>query len=362
MGATRGGSTGDLAPPRGRAVRGISGEITVHYRDRRRGLSVLAALLVAGLLAFAIQGPWWQMNLISSSESPTPTQVQSSQAQFSLDGAIRCSVAGWYNTNTTPCTILAPTASGLGGLLDGVSADVLWVLIGAALGAGGLLALALAGAIFGRWQLTVATDLMIVLAIGILVVAILPVALGPGPQAASYCRAWSSTVSSCGFFWGGTSVAPYAGGCGACATVFNWGAGLSWFAAVAAGGIALLSAYALRVGRKGPFTKDEQLAWARQLGYVTRPTATPTSPARGAASPGAATPSAVPFPGVAIAPHSVGPEGRTPWSCPRCGLVNAPWSQWCGRCRGAKPGAAGDVPAGGGSSFSAPATGPERRR
>jgi hypothetical protein len=325
---------GDIgAPTRGS---GVGGEIALHYRDRRRALVVVGTLVAVGLLAFALGGPWWQMDLLSSTTGGgSSQQVQSAQAQYALDGSIHCSVVGWGGPMSTPCSGLSSTASGVPAILDAVAYSVVWGLIGLGIVAAGLLGLGVLGVVFGRWQLRIATLLLFVVAIAALTIPVAAVAVGPGAQAQSYCSSWSEGYVTCSFFWGGSTVGAFPGGCGACADVLNWGAGLAWYGTVAAGGLALFGAYVLWIGRKGPFTKAEEAAWAKSRGYMERPGSglTPQFPSALARP----APAAPPGPSPVVPPVRMDPARRAPWKCPRCGTVNGPWNGICGRCREARP-------------------------
>ena len=187
-----------------------------------------------------------------------------------------------------------------------------------------LLGAGFAGRCFGRRQLHLAIALAF--AVGILALGLLGagIALGPGPQAASYCSALSGNTTSCASFLGSVQAGIIPGACTECSTRFTWGGGYGWYATLGGAAASLFAGYLLWRGRAGPFTPEEQAEWAaRNRPYsLTGRTLSHAKGIRGTPPPPTGR-SAIPF-----------ASGRTSrWVCRHCGTVNSPWATHCGGCR-----------------------------
>jgi len=308
--------------------------MALHYVDRRRTIAALL-LAVAGLLLFlAVSGAWWQVELIASNPL-TNAQVQHVLVTYGLGGSVNCSTWRWPPSN--PCNnITAGMGSPQRAAYQVANYAVGALAVGAWIAAGMLL-LGVYGVNFGRPELRLLLAWGLALALVGTATIVGTVVLGPGSDAGTYCSELSGNVTTCPIYYGSTNAGIIPGGCQSCDLLLSWGGGPSFYLAVVATGMMALAWWLLYVGRKGPFSRDEQAAWA-----VTNRPLSLTGPGPGRPNmrydvpvPPPASPYVAPPSSSAASPRF---KLRTdPWTCPRCGRVNSAWAGMCLGCQGPPP-------------------------
>ena len=307
-----------------------SGQRMLRYVDLRRTVSVVLLVAVAVLAGVSTNAPWWTAQRISVAYL-TNGQVQNVVITFDAGDAVHCSTYPRWASN--PCANVSGTVTGTVGAIDDAVNYGLGALGAVALVAASLLGLGIAGRSFGRRQLT----LVIVLAFVLGSVAVgmigLSAAVGSGPQAGAYCSALSGNVTSCAGFSGSVQAGLIPGACNECSTKFNWGGGYGWYLTLIGAFASYLAGILLYRGRRGPFSREEQVHWAvenRPFQLAGPPAVAPLPSPRPRGAPPAPPPptgrSAIPF----------SPERRHRWTCHQCGTVNSPWAPRCGVCRTAR--------------------------
>jgi hypothetical protein len=305
--------------------------------DFHRTVATVLLVAAAILASISINGPWWATSRVATS-TVSYEQVQSLTLSFELNGSIGCSMFGW---NPSPCLNVSSSFSGAYATFYGAIDDALYVLVAAGFAAAAFLGAGALGKSFGRLQFTLALAFAFAIAIAALGVTATSAVVGPGPDASNLCSLYSGNVTSCSSYWGGVTAGAIPGACLECSTNFGWGAGWSWYFTFFAGAGSLFAGYLLWRGRRGPFTQQEQAAWAVEnrpfqltslppAAPATAPTAAPIVPQRPAAPPAPTAPtgrSAIPF----------SAARTTRWACRRCRTVNSPWSNHCGACGSARP-------------------------
>jgi len=299
----------------------------MHYRDRRRLVAAVLFLIAAGLLAGAVNGTWWEASLIST--SPGGPQVQSVTVSYQLTGAIDCAMVGWHPP--TPCNNVTSSSSGGVRVLEAVIDPALEILAGAAVVAAVFSGLGAYLVTFGRLQLTLTFVLVLAIVAASLALALASIGVFPGPQAAVFCEPLSGNQTSCGSFWGSVTPGLIAQECTRCFLTMQWGPSLPWYATVLAVGPLLGGWYLLWIGRKGPFTRDELVAWSRENRPVSLAAPTPVySYPTGRPSGPVPEKTDRPAAGLDIGPSRL--PGGGAWKCPSCRTVNSPWAQRCALC------------------------------
>ena len=306
----------------------------MHYVDRRRTYAVLL-LVVAGILLFlAIGGSWWQTELIASNVL-TNAQVQHVLVTYNLGGSVTCTTWRWPPSN--PCNNIT---AGMGNPQRYVYDAADYVVMGLVVVAWAdavLLMLGISGVNFGRPELRLLTALTLAIALTGAALIVGTIAIGPGANAATYCTALSGDVTTCPIYYGSTNAGIIAGGCQQCDLLLTWGGGSSFYFALGATGAVALAWWLLYVGRKGPFSREEQAAWA-----VTNRPLSLTGPGPGRPN------MRYDAPVAAAGSGYVGPTSSSaasprfklrsePWTCPRCGRVNSAWAGMCLACKGPPP-------------------------
>lgn len=306
----------------------------MHFVDRRRTYAGVLLLAIGGLFLLSVGGAWWQAELLASSPL-TNAQVQHVTISFNLGGGLSCSTWRWPPSN--PCNNISGPMQGPREIVYAAANYIVGALGVAALLGAGLLFTGNAGLNFGRVELRMLILLVLAIAVVGAAVVVITVGASPGPQAGTYCAELSGNVTTCPIFFGSAAAGVIAGGCNQCDLVYTWGGGLAFYESVAATGAAAAAWWLLWVGRAGPFSRAEQVAWA----VSNRPLAL-TGPGLG--RPGMRFEGPKPPPVASFAPSATAepPAPRfklraDPWTCARCGRVNSPWAGMCMVCRGPPP-------------------------
>lgn len=328
------GPRGSAHPEGTRAARHRGrGAGAFHFVDRRRLYAALCTGVATALLCLAVQGPWWVATELAY-DPLTSVQVQSITVDFHLGGYVSCSTYNWHPPYF-PCDNVSGTVEGTLGLVYLGANDAVLAMAFAAAIASALLWVGNTGLNLGRPQLRLILLLLLALMLtgaGVLGATTLA---GPGAQGAAFCNVYSGDITNCPFFWGSQGVDGAPGECPTCGFLLHWGGGTAYYETLAATGL-LGAAYVLvRIGRKGPYSPEEQAAWAAMNRPVTLSGRGPSLPASWE-SPAA---SRVSEWTQAPVQSSVYPAEvtREAWRCPRCGRVNSPWAGLCGHCREARP-------------------------
>ncbi len=327
------GSSGGPGPTRARRRRRVlwGKDAQYHYTDPARSWSSLALLVITLLLLAAIGGSWWQTQfqaIASGSYVPAQTIV----VAFDLGGSVRCATTGWSG-NFNPCVNITDRQVGTRGEVYAGMNDVIIALTVAGAIACLLATLGMLGVRISRVQLTL--EILLVLCLAIVPFGLMGIsaALGPGPQASSYCTFLSANVTSCPYFWGGSSAGTIPGSCTTCFLTLGWGSGVAFYEALGAAILAAVTVGFLWRGRHGPFTVAENRAWLQSNEPLKLPAATaPTEFVPGAPGP----PAPPGRPPVSALHPRLRISGR-PWNCPQCGRVNSGWARICTSCRGERP-------------------------
>ena len=166
----------------------------LHFSDPGRKWASVTLAFVPILLGVAVGGPWWQETFTATPfDNSTPNQV--AVITFHVGGVVSCSTVDWYIQ--LPCTNVSDHQNGTRGTVYAAMDYALVSLVGASTVAWLLSILGTVGIRLGRWQLR--AEIAIVLAVTLVTVGLLAgsAALGPGPQANTYCEALSNNTSGC---------------------------------------------------------------------------------------------------------------------------------------------------------------------
>lgn len=319
----------------------------MHYVDRRRTYASVLMVVATALLCLSVGGPWWQLTL-NSYNPLTDQQTQNLHVSYDLGGYIACSTWTW-EPPSFPCANLSEYLHGDFGMFYVAGG---FLVIGLAeLGAiiSALLWVGNAGLNLGRRQLRAVLTLLLAFVVVAGSFLVGTAVVGPGPQGHAFCYQYSGNYTSCPTFSGSVTPGEVAGECFApCAYAMSWGPGTSFYEALLATGLGGMAWSLMWVGRKGPYSAPEQLAWSatnRPLSLtglgLTRsapgeplavsPMAEYTQPTPSLADSRLSTPP--------ILQTSVYPSGgsRDAWRCLGCGRINSPWAARCGHCRKPRP-------------------------
>lgn len=247
-----------------------------HYVDGARKWASVSLLLVSVLLLIAVDGPWWQTE-VSSLPSGSDTPNGYVELSFDLGGAISCTS---YNESTpgisttfSPCQNFSTHQYGGSGALYSGMNDGLIGLLGASAVSWLLATLGNLGVRFGRLQLTIEIGLVLAVTLIALGFVVGAAVLSPEPQASTYCWALSGNTTTCPFFWGSSNAAANPVGCISCGTTFEWGGGSSFYETLLVVPFGAVTSWSLWRGRRGPYTREENVTWAASnTPYSLRPT------------------------------------------------------------------------------------------
>lgn len=323
----------------GRAEASGRPPLPLHFNSRSRRWSAVVLGVATILLGLCLGGGWWSTNL--QAQTQAGTLFQSVTVTYYVGGGTSCTELNW-SSSPTPCAAIAPElASGSRGALYQGLELALGVLVAVGAYATFLAVLPLLGHRRRRSQLTREIAIVLVLAIACLGLAAGSATLGPGPQTGALCGYLSGNNTTCPYFWGSAPTNAIAGGCGLCNNSLSWQGGNSYYLTVISGVLFAVMGTILWFGRKGPYTPEEEEAWAaRQRPLIVPP------PKSSLPTPGATGPEPPPWytpPSVTTEPtRSAAAMGRyvvaqSPWTCPRCGVENSRWANLCRSCNAERP-------------------------
>jgi hypothetical protein len=310
----------------------------IQYNDPARKWASVTLLIATVLLFLSVNGPWWQATY-SSSTAGTGGLVQRATVTFHVGGTVTCATYNW--PASSPCQNVSSEQVGWRATVSSGFNAVLLGLFFAAAGSWTLATLGNVGIRFARGQLLVEVALVLAVAVAALGLLVGSVALGPGPQAGTYCWYFSGNITTCPFYWGGATAGAIPGACDLCDDAISWGAGAAYYETLAATALVGGTGVYLWRGRKGPYLPEEVAAWSVRNAPFSIPVESPP-PLAAAAAP---TPAPVNAFTAVRPPISEDYHGfhiaESPWTCAQCQSVNSRFALQCRTCHAERPRARG---------------------
>jgi hypothetical protein len=333
-------SVGSIAR-RGRGRRGRPdpvSQVSVHYIDNGRRAANLMLPLMTALFVVSLLAPWWQVTLdsetgVSDVHNPAQTVV----IGFDLDGTVSCGSTNWLTVPYAPCSNLSVSQGQLANLAAGGMSALLGLLAGAGAVASVLATAGNLGYRRRRWPLRLEIALTLFCIVGALVLVAGYVAVGVTPAENSACWYLSADATTCGTLFGGTSAVGFLPGeCQGCQNKMGWAPTTGFYVDLLAAGVGTATFALLWARRYGPYTHDEEAAWAVRH--------KPSEFVRSApASPPPASTLGPPAPEVTWsrppieATHARFRIAEHPWTCPRCHRQNSRYALVCSACLADRP-------------------------